>query len=99
MKNDPPGEDGGNFAALLGVFGSHADPVKRGRAERSAAMKVDDQRRRPGSPRVKQYLARITESKHALAERITSQTKKGNSDIVEEGIDLVAARYGVSLDV
>jgi hypothetical protein len=98
MKESDDGDDGSAFSNLLGAFGSHADPEKRARSERFAAMKARDKRRRPGPARTEQYNARITEAKLALAHRITVQTGLGNGDIVEQGIDLVAAKHGVPLD-
>src|ERR1700730_8214308 len=63
-------DDGSAFGELLGAFGSHADPEKRAKAERLAAMKPGDGRRGRVAMRTVQFNVRISEEAMALAKSL-----------------------------
>lgn len=59
-----------NFSELLGAFGSHANIEKRQKAERLAAMKPDDGRRKRGVGRDHQFNVRVAKETVALAQQL-----------------------------
>ncbi|MFA5949355.1 MAG: hypothetical protein WC807_03640 [Hyphomicrobium sp.] len=63
-------EDGSDFGALLGAFGSHANIEKRAKAERLAAMKPSDGRRKKGPARRNQFNVRVDDETLARAQAL-----------------------------
>ncbi len=63
-------EDGSEFAALLGGFGSHGNPKRRAKAERMAAMKKNDGRRQRKVTRPHQFNVRVDDDTKALAQAL-----------------------------
>lgn len=88
-------EDGSAFQELLGSFGSHSDVEKRARAERMAALKPNDKRRRRGAPRQHQFNVRITEMTQALASKLCQAEGWSQADLVEAAIAALAKQKGI----
>jgi hypothetical protein len=65
-------EDGSAFQEVLGGFGKHANVERRAKAERLAAMKPGDGRRKKKEPRV-QFNVRISEADKALADALIKE--------------------------
>jgi hypothetical protein len=65
-------DDGSQFQQLLGGFGTHTNLEARKRAERLAAMKPDDARRR-GATRTNQFNARVDDETIELAKALIKQ--------------------------
>ena len=91
-------DDGSDFAALLGGFGTHADVDKRARAERMAAMRPNDKRRRRGAARAHQFNVRITEATQALAQKLCKLEDWSQADLVEAAIAALAQQKGMTAD-
>jgi hypothetical protein len=85
-------EDGSDFNALLGSFGSHANIKKRAKAERKAALKPTDGRRMRVAVRTNQFNARISDEALALAQKCIDamsardSRKWSQADLVEAAI-------------
>jgi hypothetical protein len=67
---DSDDDDGSQFQQLLGGFGTHSDIERRKKAERLAAMKPDDGRRRRGATRTNQFNARVDDETIELAKML-----------------------------
>jgi hypothetical protein len=65
-------DDGSAFLEVLGGFGKHANVQRRAKAERLAAMKPGDGRRRKGELRV-QFNTRIIEADKVLADNLIKE--------------------------
>lgn len=86
-------EDGSNFDGLIGAFRSHANIEKRQKAERLAAMKPDDGRRKRGvkEPRT-QFNVRLNDKSLAQAKlliaKLSARDKRdwSQSDLVEAAL-------------
>ena len=91
-------DDGSDFAALLGSFGTHADVDKRARAERMAAMRPTDKRRRRGPARAQQFNVRITEATQSLAQKLCKLEGWSQADLVEAAIATLARQKGLAAD-
>ena len=91
-------DDGSEFAALLGSFGTHADVDKRARAERMAAMRPNDKRRRRGPARAKQFNVRITDATESLAQKLCELEGWSQADLVETAIATLARQKGLAAD-
>ena len=87
-----------NFRELLGAFGSHADVDRRARAERRAAMKPDDKRRKKGSARDTQLNVRVRRSVSELARELCKAENWSQADLVENAIEALAKQKGVTPD-
>ena len=83
-----------NFAELLGAFGSNANLERRGRAERRAAMRPDDKRRKKGSVRDTQLNVRVRASVSELARAICKAEDWSQADLVEHAIEALAKQKG-----
>jgi len=87
--------DGSQFQQLLGCFGTHTNLEGRKKAERLAAMKPDDGRRR-GATRTNQFNARVADETIALAkmliEKFSARDKKkwSQADLIIFAIDELA---------
>jgi hypothetical protein len=94
-------EDGSDFAALLGAFGSHVDIAKRAKAERLAAMKPGDGRRKRIATRTNQFNTRVSNRTVTLAQRLIEEfsrrdgKKWSQADLVERAIAALAATEGI----
>jgi hypothetical protein len=93
-------EDGSNYQKLICGFRSHANIEKRQKAERLAAMKPNDGRRkRVKEPRA-QFNVRIKEESVALAklliEKLSARDKRdwSQSDLVEAALAALAEEIG-----
>jgi hypothetical protein len=93
-----PEEDGSEFEALLGGFGTHTDVEKRARAERMAAMRPNDGRRRRGPVRAHQFNVRITNLTQSLAKKLCEGNDWSQADLVEAAIAELAKQKGVTPD-
>jgi hypothetical protein len=91
-------QDGSEFEALLGSFGTHTDVDKRARAERMATMRPNDGRRRRGPARPHQFNVRITDLTQALERKIRKAEGWSQSDLVEAAIAALAKQKGVTPD-
>ena len=79
--------DGSDFSALLGAFGSHADPAKRAHAERLASMAPTDKRRARAKPtRAHQYNVRVSAETLRIATELCEKMKWSQADLVEAAI-------------
>ena len=65
-------EDGSAFLEVLGGFGKHANLDRRAKAERLAAMKPGDGRRRKKEPRL-QFNVRLLEVDKILADDLIKE--------------------------
>ena len=89
-------DDGSDFAALLGGFGSHANLQKRAKAERLAALKPGDGRRKRVAIRTNQFNTRISDEALALSQNIIDALsardgrKWSQADLVEAAIVALA---------
>jgi hypothetical protein len=89
-------EDGTAFSELLGAFGSHANLEKRAKAERLAAMKPGDGRRKKGPTRTVQFNVRISEHAKAQADALLKEfgDRDGKSwsqaDLIEHALAVLA---------
>jgi hypothetical protein len=90
-------EDGSEFEALLGSFGTHTDVDKRARAERMA-MRPSDGRRRRGPSRPHQFNVRITDLTQSLAKLLCEANDWSQADLVEAAISALAKQKGVTPD-
>jgi hypothetical protein len=87
--------DDSAFSQLLGAFGSHGDPQRRAKAERLAAMKPSDARRK-GATRTEQFNVRVDISTMDLARRLIEKLgardnrKWSQADLVILAINEVA---------
>ena len=93
-----PEEDGSEFDALLGSFGTHTNVEKRARAERMAAMRPNDRRRRRGPPRVHQFNTRISDGTQSLVGKLCKAEEWSQSDLVEAAIAALAKQKGITPD-
>jgi hypothetical protein len=90
-------EDGSAFLEVLGGFGKHTNLERRAKAERLAAMKPGDGRRRKKEPRV-QFNVRISEVDAALARSLIAElsTRDGRDwsqgELVSAGFKALARR-------
>ena len=83
----------------LGGFGTHTDVEKRARAERMAAMRPNDGRRRRGPARAHQFNVRITDlTQIAGEEALRGRTTGHKPDLVEAAIAALAKQKGVTPD-
>lgn len=75
-------DDGDDFAALMGAFGSHANTERRAKAERMAALKKDDKRRKREVTRPHQFNVRIDDDTLALTRGLIEKfaAKEGRLD-------------------
>ncbi len=89
-------EDGSNFAELLGAFGKNSNVERRAKAERLAAMKPNDGRRKQKGDRIHQLNVRVNDTTEELVEtliiRFTRRDgrKWSKTDLVEAGIASLA---------
>lgn len=90
-------EDGSEFAALLGGFGTNTDIDKRARAERMA-MRPNDKRRRRGPARVHQFNVRVSDQTQSLARKLCSANDWSQADLIETAIAALAKQKGVTPD-
>lgn len=94
-------DDGSAFAALLGGFGTHANTQKRAKAERLAAMKKTDGRRKRVSTRPHQFNVRVDDDTKALAQALITKfeaadgQKWSQADIVIRAIAALAKAENV----
>lgn len=90
-------EDDGdqNFKALLGAFGSHSNTERRVRAERRAAMRPDDKRRKKGETRDTPLNTRVRKSVHALAQAICRADNLSQADLIELLVEKAAKERGL----
>lgn len=92
-----------DFRALIGAFGTHANPEKRQKAERLAAMKPDDKRRKRGSTknRERQLNVKVTTQTldllHVLCAELSTRDgrKWSQPDIIEEAIAAFANSHKI----
>lgn len=77
-------DDGSDFAALLGGFGTHANKQKRHKAERLAMLKPGDRRRSPHRPKTRphQFNVRIDDETLRLAKALTETLGASYADVV-----------------
>jgi hypothetical protein len=87
-----------NFNELLGAFGSNANVDRRARAERRAAMKPDDKRRKKGPARDTQLNVRVRRSVSDLARDICKAESWSQADLVEKAIEALAKQKGLLPD-
>lgn len=89
-------DEGSDFAALLGSFGSHANIEKRAKAERLAAMKPGDGRRKRVAVRTNQFNTRISDEALTLAQSLIDALtvrdgrKWSQADLVEAALKALA---------
>lgn len=81
-----------DFRALLGAFGSNASGDKRAKAERLAALKPGDGRRRRGPRRDCQFNVRITEAAKARADWLADTLDCSLADVIEKALELMEAQ-------
>jgi hypothetical protein len=93
-----PEEDGSAFGELMGAFGSHANVEKRHKAERLAAMRPTDGRRRRGPARIHQFNVRISDETQMLATKLCKEERWSQPDLVEAAIAALAKQKGVKPD-
>jgi hypothetical protein len=93
-----PEEDGSAFGELMGAFGSHANVEKRHKAERLAAMRPTDGRRRRGPARKHQFNVRISDETQMLATKLCKKEGWSQPDLVEAAIAALAKQKGVKPD-
>jgi hypothetical protein len=90
-------EDGSKFDEFLGAFGVHANLERRAKAERLAAMKPGDGRRKKGD-RVHQLNVRINDATKELVDSLIIKfTQRDGRDwskteLIETAISSLAAR-------
>ena len=65
-------EDGSNFAELLGAFGKNSNVERRAKAERLAAMKPSDGRRKKGD-RIHQLNVRVNDTTKEIVEMLIAR--------------------------
>lgn len=63
-------DDGSDFMALMGSFGTHANVKRRAKAERMAAMRKDDGRSRRKKTRPHQFNVRVDDDTKALTQAL-----------------------------
>lgn len=83
-----------NFKELLGTFGSRANKERRAKAERRAAMKPNDGRRKK-EKREAPLNVRIRKSVHALAQAICEADNISQADLVERMVESLAKERGM----
>lgn len=87
-------DDGSEFAALLGGFGTHANTQKRARAERMAALKKGDKRRQRQVTRPHQFNVRVDDDTKALTQalidRFNAAEREGNGKWSQADIVIAA---------
>jgi hypothetical protein len=94
-------EDGSDFAQLLGAFGTHVNLEKRAKAERLAAMKPTDGRRKRTATRTNQFNTRVDDRTIELAQQlIEAFSRRGGkkwsqADLVEHAIAALAKAEGL----
>lgn len=93
-----PEEDGSAFGELLGAFGTHANVEQRHKAERLAAMRPNDRRRRRGPARVHQFNVRISDQTQLLATKLCKLEGWSQPDLIEAAIASLAKQKGVTPD-
>lgn len=84
-----------NFKELLGVFGSRANRERRAKAERRAAMKPNDGRRKK-EKREAPLNVRVRKSVHALAQAICDADNISQADLIERLIESAAKERGIT---
>ena len=94
-------EEGSDFVALLGAFGTHGNLEKRAKAERLAAMKPGDGRRKRVATRTNQFNTRVGDRTIELAQRLIEEfslrdgKKWSQADLVERAIAALAEAEGI----
>jgi hypothetical protein len=94
-------EDGSDFAALIGAFGTHANLEKRAKAERLAAMKPSDGRRKRVATRTNQFNTRVDDTTIELAQRLIEKLSRrdgkkwSQADLVQRAIAALAEIEGL----
>jgi hypothetical protein len=83
-------EDGSDFAALLGGFGSHANKQKRAKAERMAALKKGDGRRNRVVTRPHQFNVRVDDETLRLTKALAAKLDASHADLVIMAIAALA---------
>jgi hypothetical protein len=89
-------EDGSKFEEFLGAFGVHANVERRAKAERLAAMKPGDGRRKKGD-RIHQLNVRINDSAKQLVDSLITKFSErdgrdwSKTELVEAAIASQAA--------
>lgn len=85
-------DDGASFGALMGAFGTHADPARRARAEKIASLKPSDKRRKKlAKPaRSQQFNIRTTKQTIEMIDALKARNGWNNADAIEAA---VAALY------
>lgn len=94
------------FDKLLGAFGSHANIAQRQKAERLAAMKPDDGRRKRGSAKMREHQLNVqvtTQTRDllmALREHLSAVEgrKVSQPDVIEAAIKALAKSYKIEGD-
>jgi hypothetical protein len=88
-------EGGRNWAELLGAFGKHSNLEQRAKAERLAAMKPGDGRRKKGD-RIHQLNVRINDSTKQLVDSLITKLSDrdgrewSKTELVEAAISSLA---------
>jgi hypothetical protein len=99
MSTEPMSmQDEPNFRELLGAFGGNANVERRARAERRAAMKPDDKRRKKGAVRDTQLNVRVRRSVSELAREICKAESWSQADLIENAIEALAKEKGLLTD-
>jgi hypothetical protein len=94
-------EEGADFAELLGAFGTHANLEKRAKAERLAAMKPSDRRRKRVATRTNQFNTRVGDRTIELAQLLIEEfsrrdgKKWSQADRLERAIAALAEAEGI----
>lgn len=86
-------DDGSDFAALLGSFGSPANKQrleKRAKAERMAALKKGDGRRNRAVTRPHQFNVRVDDETLRLTKALAAKLNGSHADIVIMAIAALA---------
>jgi hypothetical protein len=92
-----------HYQKLMGKFGSHANIENREKAERLAAMKPDDGRRKRGSAKNREHQLNVMVTTttrdllHALREKLAERDgrKWSQPDVIEEAIKALAASHNI----
>lgn len=89
-------EEGSNFEAFMGSFGSHSNLKQRRKNERLASLKPNDKRRKRVAVRTEQLNVRVSEETivlvNALIEKLRTRDndKWSKPDVIEAAIAAMA---------
>jgi hypothetical protein len=101
MKEDDANDldECSNFAKVMGAFGSHSDIKRRTKAERLAAMKPGDSRRKR-SDRTHQFNVRVGQATKALIDNLIQRLSERDSrhwsqaDLIEAAMAALGETIG-----